>query len=106
MIPTGESEPFEAGTRALGDTAWDDAFTGLVPPGRFTLGDRESEISLTFLGGYPFAQVYAPPGSDFVCFEPMTAPTNALVRGGPELSVVAPGQSYAATFEISIPSRS
>ncbi len=111
MIPTGESAPFEPGTRPLEDTEWDDGFAGLVPPGRFLLGDREGELSLTFVRGYPFAQVYAPPGSDFVCFEPMTAPANALVRGGPDLIVVAPGESYRAAFEVSItpvstPSRS
>ncbi len=106
MIPTGTSDPFEAGTRSLGDSDWDDGFSGLVPPQSFLLTGSEHELSLAFGRGYPFAQVYAPPDSDFVCFEPMTAPTNALVRGGPELSVVAPGQSYAATFEISIPSRS
>jgi aldose 1-epimerase len=106
MIPTGTSEPFEPGTRSLGENSWDDGFSGLVSPERFVLTAREEELWLTFERGYGFAQVYAPPGSDFVCFEPMTAPTNALVRGGPELSLVAPGQSYAATFEISIRSPS
>jgi aldose 1-epimerase len=106
MIPTGASEPFSPGTRSLGDSSWDDGFSGLVSPQRFLLTGREQELSLAFGRGYGFAQVYAPPDSDFVCFEPMTAPTNALVRGGPDLSIVAPGQSYAATFEISIPSLS
>ncbi len=106
MIPTGESVSFEPGTRSLGDTEWDDGFADLVPPGQFTLSDREGDVSLTLLRGYPFAQVYAPPGSDFVCFEPMTAPANALVRGGPELTLVAPGDSYSAAFEVSTPSRS
>jgi hypothetical protein len=27
--------------------------------------------------GYPFAQVFAPPGEAFVCFEPMTATERA-----------------------------
>ena len=102
MIPTGESAPFEPGTRPLGDTEWDDGFAGVIPPGRFLLSDREGEVSLTFLRGYPFAQVYAPPGSDFVCFEPMTAPANALVRGGPDLIVVAPGETYRAAFEVGV----
>ena len=63
------------------------------------------------LRGYPFAQVFAPPGSDFVCFEPMTAPANALARGGPDLTLVAPGESYGAAFAVGVapvstPSRS
>ena len=98
MIPTGESAPFDPGTRPLGDTEWDDGFADLVPPGRFLLSAGEGEVSLALLRGYPFSQVYAPPGSDFVCFEPMTAPANALVRGGPELTAVAPGESYSAAF--------
>jgi aldose 1-epimerase len=27
---------------------------------------------------YPIAVVYAPAGRDFICFEPMTGPTNAF----------------------------
>ena len=53
-----------------------------------------------FVQGYRFAQVFAPPGSDFVCFEPMTAPTNALVAGGPNLTVVEPGGRHEAAFAI------
>jgi aldose 1-epimerase len=102
MIPTGESVSFEPGTRPLGHTEWDDGFADLVPPAQFLVSDGERDVSLSFLGGYPFAQVYAPPGSDFVCFEPMTAPANALVRGGPDLKAVAPGETYRAAFEVLI----
>ena len=76
----------------LGDTTWDDGFRDLLTPATFVLKGRDAEVSLTFLRGYDFAQVFAPPGSDFVCFEPMTAPTNALVSGGPDLNLVAPGE--------------
>jgi aldose 1-epimerase len=102
MIPTGETEPFEPGTRPLGDTTWDDGFRDLLTPARFVLEGDEGAVSLTFLRGYDFAQVFAPPRSDFVCFEPMTAPTNALVSGGPDLNVVAPGGRYEAAFEITV----
>jgi galactose mutarotase-like enzyme len=99
MLPTGETEPFEPGARQLGDTEWDHEFSELVDPARFVLRGGESEISLTFLRGYSFAHVFAPADTDFVCFEPMTAPTNALVTGA-DLSVVAPGGRYEAAFEI------
>jgi galactose mutarotase-like enzyme len=102
MIPTGETEPFDAGTRSLGDTTWDDGFRDLLSPATFVLKGRGAGVSLTFLRGYDFAQVFAPPGSDFVCFEPMTAPTNALVSGGPDLNLVAPGGRYEAAFEITV----
>jgi galactose mutarotase-like enzyme len=48
--------------------------------------------------GYPYAQVYVPPDAEFVCLEPMTAPTNALAAGTG--SLVAPGDSFTATFAI------
>jgi aldose 1-epimerase len=101
MIPTGETEPCEPGPRQLGDAAWDDGFADLTDPPRFAVAGRGSEVSLTFLRGYRFAQVFAPPGSDFVCFEPMTAPANALASGA-ELPVVAPGGWYEAAFEIAV----
>ena len=37
-----------------------------------------------------------------VAFEPMTAPANALVDAGPQLPVIAPGDSYRATFSITV----
>jgi galactose mutarotase-like enzyme len=35
-------------------------------------------------------------------FEPMTAPTNALVDAGPELTLLAPGDSHRAAFSITV----
>jgi aldose 1-epimerase len=102
MIPTGETEPCEPGLRQLGESAWDDGFSDLTRPARFLLANQGSEVSVTFLRGYRFAQVFAPPGSDFVCFEPMTAPTNALVAGGSNLPVVEPGGRYDTAFAIAV----
>jgi aldose 1-epimerase len=64
----------------------------------FAIGSR---LTVTFLAGYPFAQVFAPPASDFVCFEPMTAPTNAL-RSGVGLRLVEAGNAFAAAFSIAV----
>src|SRR6266536_1330362 len=66
---------------------------------RLPSGDRASwrlRLTVHYEGGYPYAQVFAPPGADFVCLEPMTAPTNALSTGACQL--VAPGQSFTARF--------
>ena len=101
QLPTGETEPCEPGVRELGDTAWDHEFSELEDPPRFLLRDQASEISLTFVRGYRFAHVFAPADADFVCFEPMTAPTNALVTGA-DLPVVAPGGRYETAFEIAV----
>jgi galactose mutarotase-like enzyme len=100
-IPTGETEPFEPGPRELGDSAWDDGFCDLADPPRFVLENDGYEVYLTFLRGYRFAQVFAPSESDFVCFEPMTAPTNALATGV-DLPVVDPGGRYDTAFEIAV----
>jgi aldose 1-epimerase len=69
------------------------------------IGDRRlgiqhgtRRLTVRFGDGYPFAQVYAPPGAGFACLEPMTAPTNALVAG--DHPVVAPGESFTARFSI------
>ena len=54
------------------------------------------------LGTCPYAQVFAPPDDDAVCFGPMTAPTDAL-RGclGPP-PAVSPGECYRARFTIAV----
>jgi aldose 1-epimerase len=55
-----------------------------------TGGGRRIELKVG--SGYRFAQVYAPPDDDVVAYEPMTAPTNALVAGGPDLPLLEPGE--------------
>jgi galactose mutarotase-like enzyme len=46
--------------------------------------------------------VYAPDDDEVIAFEPMTAPTNALLSGGSDLPHVEPGGSYEATFSIAV----
>jgi aldose 1-epimerase len=45
--------------------------------------------------------VFAPEGQPFICFEPMTAPTNALVSGV-GLRLVEPGDEYRTAFSIAV----
>lgn len=79
-LPTGETHAVEPFAGALGDRGFDDLFLELDDaPFAVEGGGRRLEVS--FDEGYPVAQVYAPPGEQFICFEPMTAPTNALVTG-------------------------
>jgi len=102
MIPTGQSEATAIEPGRLGDRVFDDLFTDLDRPVRFTLAGGSRRITVAFDDGYRFAQLYAPAGEPLICFEPMTAPTNALVSGGPSLSLVAPGHDYRAVFSITI----
>lgn len=101
MIPTGERQPVDQRSVDLGDSSWDDAFDGLTTHARFEAATAESSVEVEFLRGYAFAQVFAPPGTNYICFEPMTAPANALnSRDG--LHVIAPGEDYRTGFRIKV----
>jgi galactose mutarotase-like enzyme len=51
--------------------------------------------------GYPYAQVFAPHDPPVICFEPMTAPVDAL-RSHDGLRTVAPGAAASAVFMLAI----
>jgi aldose 1-epimerase len=99
MLPTGSREPVVIAPGPLGDRAYDDAF---LAPDRFVLAGGGRRLEMELGRGYPFAQVFSPPGASFICFEPMTAPGNALVRGGPDLRLVAPGARFDAAFTLRV----
>jgi aldose 1-epimerase len=102
MLPTGAREPVSVASGPLGERTFDDGY--LAPPGSapFVLAGGGRRIALAFDGGYRFAQVFAPAEDDVVAFEPMIAPTNALVDGGPDLTVLAPGEALSAAFSITV----
>jgi aldose 1-epimerase len=100
-VPTGASEPVEPFRGPIGDRTWDDGFDRLAPGEPFVVAGGGRRVEVAFGEGYPVAQVFAPPGKELICFEPMTAPTNALVSGD-GLRTVAPGQSAAAQFAVRV----
>jgi aldose 1-epimerase len=101
QLPTGAREAVRIDPAPLADRTFDDAF--LAPDGApFTLAGGGRRIAVEFSRGYPVAQVFTPPKAAFICFEPMTAPANALVRGGPDLRMVEPGQRFTAEFAIRV----
>jgi len=104
LIPTGELEPFSADPGPLGDTTYDDIYTDLPESPRFVLAGGDHRITVDFLAGYRYAVVFAPEDDDVVCFEPMTAPTNAL-QSGDGLETVPPGESRSASFSITVGSQ-
>ena len=85
----------------LGDRSNDDLVPKLASPAVFALEGGDRRIEVEFLEGYPLAQVYAPPGQELICFEPMTAPTNALVAGD-GLRWAPAGEGFRATFRIRV----
>jgi aldose 1-epimerase len=98
-IPTGTDEVANIPPGPLGDRTYDDGFSELREPVEFGLEGGGRRIGVRFDEGYPYAQVWAPPGEHFICYEPMTAPTNALVthRG---LSFARPDDAYEARFSV------
>ena len=98
-LPTGELEQADVPAGPLGSRTFDDEFAAPVRP--FVLAGGGRRIEVSFDRGYPFAQVYAPDDDDVIAFEPMTAPTNALVSGQ-DLKLLQPGESYEASFSIKV----
>jgi aldose 1-epimerase len=99
-LPTGDVEPVEyPDPLRLEDRDFDDGYSGVADGTTFAVAGGGRRVEVEFVRGYPFAQVFAPLAEQVVCFEPMTAPTNAL-RGRPPL--VTPGGSYRARFSITV----
>jgi galactose mutarotase-like enzyme len=101
-IPSGASEASAPIRGPLGRRTFDDAFVVAEGEGPFVLAGGGRRVELAFEEGYPYAQVFAPPDDDVVCFEPMTAPADAL-RGchGPP-PAVSPGDRYRGRFTITV----
>jgi aldose 1-epimerase len=73
----------------------------------FCLAGTGRRITVEFLEGYRYAQVFAPKGAECVALEPMTASANALVSGN-GLRLVEPGGRFRAAFRVrvdALPSR-
>ena len=102
MLPTGEREVAPVTPGRLDSRTFDDAYVGPPDSAPFVVAGGGRRIEVAFEAGYPYAQVYAPADDAVIALEPMTAPTNALVTGGADLPLVAPGDEYSATFSITI----
>ena len=100
QIPTGSGEPQDARRFELGELTFDDGYDGVADGSELTVAGESAHLSVKFETGYPNAQVYAPAGRDFVCFEPMSAPTNALCESSAPL--VAPGERFIARFSLTV----
>ena len=100
-IPNGRTV-YEGGLiRTLGQRVFDDGYDALGPEPEFRVSGGGRSLSVCFLSGYSIAQVFAPCDQDFICFEPMTAPTNALVTGR-RLRSINPGRRFYAAFEVCV----
>ena len=100
-IPTGEESDFEGFDAPLGDAHFDDGFSLIGERASFSIAGADRQITVELLAGYPYAQVFAPRGQDYVALEPMTAPANALVSGR-GLRLVEPGAAFRAAFRVGV----
>lgn len=99
-IPTGAIEAVQPIHGAIGDRTWDDGFDRIDTPARFELHAGQRTIAIEYSDGYPVAQIFAPPGQDYICVEPMTAPTNALNGPDGAFYSLPAGERCSATFRI------
>lgn len=100
-IPTGERASVESDRFSLAGVSLDDAFEAAPEPATFEAATGGASLTVEFLGGYGYAQVFSPADQEFVCFEPMTAPANAL-NSGDGLIVIGPGGTYVARFRVAL----
>jgi aldose 1-epimerase len=93
---------------SLQNHKFDDGFTDLIRNKSglavFSLKAGPKQIHVLYGPQYQVGLVFAPPGKEFVCFEPMTAVTNAvnLAHEGKysALKSVAPGETWHESFWI------
>jgi galactose mutarotase-like enzyme len=101
QIPIGPDEALAERSFELAGHEFDDGFDAVAEPAHFGVAAAGRRITLEFLEGYPCAQVFAPSGGKFICFEPMTAPANAL-RSGAGLRLLPAGERYSAIFSLGV----
>ncbi|GFG73552.1 aldose 1-epimerase [Mycobacterium botniense] len=99
-LPTGQKTEQPAACERLGDKAFDDGYDQVADGSVFAVSGGGRRLEVHFEQGYPAAQIFAPTSEDVVCFEPMTAPADALRRGGYRLA--RRGEPAAAVFAIRV----
>lgn len=100
-IPTGDRQTVVIAPGPLDGRDLDAEYDGWDGDVVLRGGGRELLVRFAPADGYPIGHLWAPRGEDFLAWEPMTAPTNALVSGV-GLQHVAPGERYTATFSVAV----
>jgi galactose mutarotase-like enzyme len=104
MLPTGVEEAIDPGSLdgPLAARTFDDCYPGLTgDPPVFAVQDGIRRVEVRFLEGYGTAQVFAPAGAELICFEPMTAPLDAL-RSGLGLRFADRDLPFVARFSVAV----
>lgn len=101
LLPVGERTDLPPYDDLLADLDFDHGFAFTTPSPTMSIEGGGRRVSVDFLDGFPFAQIYGPPTHDYISLEPMTAPADAL-RSHRELPSVEPGGRFSATFRIRV----
>lgn len=104
LIPTGERQPNpHPDPFLLRGVVLDDVFAGLRRNAQnqsvFRVEGKGQAIEVVYGPEYTIGVVYAPANQSFICFEPMTAPTNAFNTPGSH-KTIAPGATWRESFWI------
>ena len=99
-IPTGAHAKWAGSAEPLAATAYDDGFDQVPDGSVFAISAGGRRVEVTFVEGYPAAQLFAPLGDDLIGIEPMAAPTDALRRGNYRFAVA--GKPDKARFSIKV----
>jgi aldose 1-epimerase len=105
LVPAGESEPVALpDPLPLAGRQFDDVFGDVISGEEFWVEGAGRKISVRFGVKFPVATIYAPPTRNVVCFEPMTAVTNAfnLAHAGAyqDLPTIPRGETWKESFWI------
>ena len=100
LLPSGGDDPFDMHA-PLASEFFDDGFDLPAGPKTFALSMGSHALHFDFIEGFPYLQIYAPVEQDYICIEPMTAPTDALVTGE-AVPFARPGKPFFAEFHIRV----
>jgi aldose 1-epimerase len=109
LIPTGAREPSPfSDPHPLRARPLDDGFANLVLDSdgraRFWAAGTTQKITVAYGSQFSIAVVYAPAGHGYICFEPMSAPTNAFnlahVGAWPAPTQIQPDGQWSESFLI------
>jgi len=105
LTPTGATTPANLPDPVpLAEYPLDDVFGSLTAGEEFWVEGNGARISVRYGPKYPIAVVFAPPAKNVICFEPMTAVTNAfnLAHAGlyQKLQSIPPGERWVESFWI------
>jgi aldose 1-epimerase len=102
-LPTGATTELAPEAFPLARRAYDHLFA--VTPGcRFSVAAGNRRVTVELTSFYRYAQVFAPLDQQVICFEPMTAPVDAL-RSHEGLRSVPAGRRARASFALRVENR-